>query len=82
MISTDVEGPITSTNKDVLSFSGESAPKTKRLVPSNRVDNSISVLSISEITAPKENEDIENKKITLKISSLMTHYYTLLKINR
>ena len=81
-ILTDVEGPITSTNKDVLSFSGERAPKTKRLVPSNRVDNSISDLSISDMTELKENGDVENIKIIAKISALMTHYHTLLKINR
>ena len=53
-------------DRDVLLFSGERAPNTKRLVPSNRVDNSILDLSISDITAPKENEDIENKKIIEK----------------
>ena len=60
---TDVEGPTTSTNKDVLSLSGERAPKTKILVPSKRVDSSISDLSISDITKLKENGDVENKKI-------------------
>ena len=79
---TDVEGPIISISKDVLSFSGERAPKTKILVPSKRVDSSILDLSISDMTELKENGDVENIKIIAKISALMTHYHTLLKINR
>ena len=71
-----------STNRDVLSFSGEIAPKTKILVPSKRVDSSILDLSISDITELKENGAVENIKIIAKISALMTHYHTLLKINR
>ena len=79
---TDVEGPMISTNRDVLSFSGEIAPKTKILVPSKRVDSSILDLSISDMTELKENGDVDNIKIIAKISALMTHYHTLLKINR
>ena len=71
-----------STNRDVLSFSGEIAPKTKILVPSKRVDSSILDLSISDMTELKENGDVENNKIIAKISSLITDYHTLLKINR
>jgi hypothetical protein len=73
---TDVEGPTTSINKDVLSFSGERAPKTKILVPSKRVDSSISDLSISDMTELNEYEDVENKKIIAKMSALMTYYHT------
>ena len=79
---TDVEGPTTSINKDVLSFYGERAPKTKILVPSKRVDSSILDLSISDMTELKENGDVENIKIIAKIRALMIHYHTLLKINR
>ena len=64
---TDVGGPTTSTNKDVLSFSSVRAPKTKRLVPSKRVDNSISDLSISDMTELKENGDVENSRRTFVI---------------
>ena len=65
----------------VFSTPNRIAIKIERLVPSNRVDNSISDLLMSDITEPKENKDIENKKITAKISFFMPHYCTLLKIN-
>jgi hypothetical protein len=34
------------------------------------------------MTELKENGDVENIKIIAKISTLMTHYYMLLKIDR
>ena len=80
LISTDVEGPTTSTNKDALSSPGEIAPNTKRLVPSNRVDNSISDLSISDMTDPKQKVDMKNEKIKVAIIFLMIDYCMLLKI--
>ena len=79
---TDVGGPTTSTNKDALSSSGERAPNTKRLVQSNRVDNSISDLSISDMTDPKQKDAIENAKIIATMIFLIVQHCMLLKINR